>query len=65
MFGPASTVPGECAMAELKKAPGRLIGRWKEEAIAANPGASDEDLAQIINEMARKQGYDHRTNGCS
>jgi hypothetical protein len=52
-------------MAKLKKAPGRLIGRWKEEAIAANPGASDVDLARIINEMARKQGYGHRTNGCS
>jgi hypothetical protein len=45
-------------MAKLKKAPGRIIGRWKEEAIAANAGASDEDLAKIINDMARKQGYD-------
>jgi hypothetical protein len=44
-------------MAKLKKAPGRLIGRWKEEAIAANAGASDEDLAKIVNEMAKKQGY--------
>jgi hypothetical protein len=44
-------------MAKLKKAPGRLIGRWKEETIAANPGASDEDLAKVINDMARKQGY--------
>jgi hypothetical protein len=44
-------------MAKLKKAPGRIIGRWKAEAIAANAGASDEDLAKIINEMARKQGY--------
>src|SRR5262249_33603020 len=44
-------------MAKLKKAPGRVIGRWKEEAIAANAGASDEDLAKIINDMARKQGY--------
>jgi hypothetical protein len=43
----------------LKKAPGRLIGRWKEEAISANPGASDEDLANIVNDMARKQGYDY------
>ena len=48
---------GESAMARLKKAPGRLIGRWKEEAIAANAGASDEDLANIINDMARRQGY--------
>jgi hypothetical protein len=41
----------------LKKAPGRLIGRWKDEAITANPGASDEDLARIINDMAQKGGY--------
>jgi hypothetical protein len=46
-------------MAKLKKAPGRVIGRWKDEAIAANPGASDEDLAKIVNDMARKQGYDY------
>ena len=44
-------------MAKLKKAPGRIIGGWKEEAIAANAGASDEALAKIINEMAKKQGY--------
>jgi hypothetical protein len=48
---------GESIMARLKKAPGRIIGRWKQEAIAANPGASDEDLAAIINDMAKKQGY--------
>jgi hypothetical protein len=46
-------------MAKLKKAPGRIIGRWKAEAIAASGGASDEDLAKIINDMARKQGYDY------
>ena len=46
-------------MAKLKKAPGRLIGRWKQEAIAANKEASDEDLAQVINEAAKKQGYDY------
>jgi hypothetical protein len=46
-------------MAKLKKAPGRIIGRWKQEAIAANAGASDQDLAKIINDMARKQGYDY------
>jgi hypothetical protein len=50
---------GKIAMAKLKKAPGRLIGRWKQEAIAANAGASDEDLAKIINDMARKQGFDY------
>jgi hypothetical protein len=44
-------------MAKLKKAPGRLIGRWKQEAIAANAGASDEALAKIINETAKAQGY--------
>ena len=44
-------------MAKLKKAPGRVIGRWKAEAIAANRGASDADLAKVINETARKQGY--------
>jgi hypothetical protein len=46
-------------MAKRKKAPGRIIGRWKAEAIAANRGASDADLARIINETARKQGYDY------
>ncbi len=46
-------------MAKLKKAPGRFIGRWKQEAIAANPGASDADLAKIINDTARSQGYDY------
>jgi hypothetical protein len=46
-------------MAKLKKAPGRIIGRWKQEAVAANGGASDEDLAKVINDMARKQGYDY------
>jgi hypothetical protein len=46
-------------MAKLKKAPGRIIGRWKAEAIAAHRGASDADLARIINEMAHKQGYQY------
>jgi hypothetical protein len=46
-------------MAKLKKAPGRIIGRWKQEAISANAGASDQDLAKIINDTARKQGYDY------
>jgi hypothetical protein len=46
-------------MAKLKKAPGRIIGRWKQEAITANAGASDEDLARIVNEMARLQRYDY------
>jgi hypothetical protein len=48
---------GDIVMAQLKKAPGRIIGRWKQEAIAANRGASDADLARIINDMAAKQGY--------
>jgi hypothetical protein len=44
-------------MAKLKKAFGRQIARWKQDAIAANTGASDEDLARIINEMAKAQGF--------
>jgi hypothetical protein len=47
-------------MAKLKKAPGRFIGRWKQEAIAANPGASDEDLARVINDTALKQGFAYK-----
>jgi hypothetical protein len=46
-------------MAKLKKAFGRQISNWKAQAAAANPGASDEDLANIINDMARKQGFDY------
>jgi hypothetical protein len=46
-------------MAKLKKAFGRQISNWKAEAVAANPGASDQDLANIINDMARKQGFDY------
>jgi hypothetical protein len=44
-------------MAKLKKAFGRQISKLKAEALAANPGASDQDLANIINDMARKQGF--------
>jgi hypothetical protein len=44
-------------MAKLKKAFGRQIARWKKDAIAANAGASDEDLARIINDMAKAQGF--------
>ena len=47
-------------MARLKKAFGRQISMWKEQAAAANPGASDQDLANIINDMARKQGFDYK-----
>jgi hypothetical protein len=46
-------------MAKLKKAFGRQISKWKEQALAANPGASDQDLANVINDMARKQGFDY------
>jgi hypothetical protein len=46
-------------MARLKKAYGRQISNWKAEALSANPGASDQDLANIINDMARKQGFDY------
>jgi hypothetical protein len=44
-------------MAKLKQAFGRQIARWKQDAIAANAGASDEDLARIINDMAKLQGF--------
>ncbi len=44
-------------MAKLKKAFGRQISKWKAEALAANPGASDQDLANIVNDMAKKQGF--------
>ncbi len=44
-------------MAKLKKAFGRQISNWKAQALAANPGASDQDLANIINDMAKKQGF--------
>ena len=47
-------------MAKLKKAFGRQISKWKEEAAAANPGASDQDLANIINDMAKKQGFSYK-----
>lgn len=46
-------------MAKLKKAFGRQISKLKEEALAANPGASDQDLANVINDMAKKQGFDY------
>src|SRR6516164_7038835 len=46
-------------MAKLKKAFGRQISTWKEQAAAANPGASDQDLANIINDLAKKQGFDY------
>jgi hypothetical protein len=44
-------------MAKLKKAFGRQIARWKQDAISANAGASDEELARIINEKAKAQGF--------
>ena len=47
-------------MAKLKKAYGRQISKLKAEALAANPGASDQDLANIINDMAKKQGFDYK-----
>ena len=43
----------------LKKAPGRLISSWKQQVVAENPGASDEELAKIIHEMALTQGYNY------
>ena len=44
-------------MAKLKKAFGRQISKLKAEALAANPGASDQDLADAINDLAKKQGF--------
>jgi hypothetical protein len=44
-------------MAKLKKAYGRQISKLKAEALAANPGASDQDLANAINDLAKKQGF--------
>jgi hypothetical protein len=44
-------------MAKLKKAFGRQISNWKAQALAAHPGASDQDLANVINDMAKKQGF--------
>jgi hypothetical protein len=47
-------------MAKLKKAYGRQISKLKAEALAANPGASDQDLANAINDLAKKQGFDYK-----
>jgi hypothetical protein len=44
----------------LKKALPRLIGNWKQDAIAANPAASDEQLGKIINARAAAEGFDYR-----
>ena len=57
---PAAIPEREPVMAKLKKAFGRQISTWKEQAAAANPGASDQDLANIINDMAKKQGFDYK-----
>ena len=58
--GPATITEREPVMAKLKKAFGRQISVWKEQAAAANPGASDQDLANIINDMAKKQGFSYK-----
>jgi hypothetical protein len=44
-------------MAKLKKAFGRQISKLKADALAANPGASDQELATAINDLAKKQGF--------
>src|SRR5262249_18034061 len=44
-------------MAKLKKAYGRQISKLKAEALAANPGASDQELANAINDLAKQQGF--------
>jgi hypothetical protein len=54
---PAPAAPSRAK--ELRKAPPRLIGTWKQDAIAANPSASDEQLAKIINAKAAAEGYDY------
>ena len=54
---PATLTERGPVMAKLKKAFGRQISKLKADALAANPGASDQDLAIIINDMAKKQGF--------
>jgi hypothetical protein len=44
-------------MAKLKKAFGRQISKLKADALAANPGASDQDLAKAINDLAKERGF--------
>ena len=48
--GPATLGEREPIMAKLKKAFGRQISKLKADALAANSGASDQDLA-------KKQGF--------
>ena len=55
--GPATLGEREKTMAKLKKAFGRQISKLKAEALAANPGASDQALAEAINDLAKKQGF--------
>ena len=55
--GPATLGKREPIMAKLKKAFGRQISKLKAEALAANPGASDQDLADAINDLAKQQGF--------
>ena len=57
--GPVNLTERGHDMAKLKKAFGRQISNWKAEALAANPGASDQDLANVVNDMAKKQGFDY------
>ena len=58
--GPAALTEREPVMAKLKKAFGRQISKLKAEALAANPGASDQDLANAINDLAKKQGFNYK-----
>ena len=44
-------------MAKLKKAFGRQIAKLKADALAANPAASDQDLAKAINDLAKERGF--------
>jgi hypothetical protein len=44
---------------QLKRAFGRQISNWKKQAMEFNSGASPEDLAKIVTDMAHKQGFDY------
>ena len=45
-------------MAKLKKAPGRLIGRWKQEAIAAHVGFAT--YAEVMAQLASAERWLYR-----
>ena len=55
----SKTAPMAPKAKELKRPGGRMIGMWKQQVVADNPGASDEELANIIHELALTQGFDY------